>query len=86
MKAKLIATINKSWREDEEAMSELSRDKWEIIRNTASLDIDIPCAFKVGDCISFSMYWGDIESIAYNARLGMFEYYFVFDKDSILEL
>lgn len=84
MKAKLIATVSKSWRESEEAMSELLKDKWEIVSNHGSLDINIPCALKEGDCISFSTYWGDIESITYNARYEMFEYYIVFDKDSIL--
>lgn len=66
-------------------MSELARDKWEIKRNMATLEIDIPYAFKEGDCISFSTYWGDVESITYNARLGLFEYYLVFDYESILE-
>lgn len=86
MRAKLITTVKKSLQSNKNVMEELSRDGWNIKHSEATLEIALPSrVFKVGECISFSSYWGDIESMSYNVRLGIWEYYLSFDYEAILE-
>ena len=85
MKARINQSVSQGLRNNKYFMDELEKDGWEIKRNRGILDIDIPCRLKEGECLSFTTYWGDIESGCYNARLGMLEYEFVLDRDSLEE-
>lgn len=85
MRARFYQTISKVALSNKYFIEQLTSDGWDIRWVRGVLEVDMPHVLKEGDCISFTSYWGDIETRCYNVRLGMWQYEVCIDYKSFIE-